>query len=250
MGSSRFSAIDRGRIADFPGLGRVHGQSVGSCRHTLGMDMTFMPEGAEDASRGVVRFSAYVDEDGGLRWRFVSATGAATRDWRLPPVTEHDQPYFSHDAMAAMRRAAEAVHDRSRIEWYAHATSAIDIELDGLLAERDDLERLKANLSSFLSDPSKPAEHFVPKAQDPDGKGFFRPATDGERSDRREAWRRRLAAAEAGLASFDAGKAARAALLERLRASMRGWTQKGASPRDLYEAALRSEARASEPAHA
>jgi len=223
-----------GRVVAFPGVGRVYGFSVGSCSHTLGYDMYFMAEDAEAPVRGMVRFCTSVAEDGTLQWRFSSVTGPGTRDWRLPAPTEHDQPYFPAEAMAAMRTMAEKLGERDQTAWYFQTIGAIDMELNELLNTRARLVDTGLHLTGLLADPSLPKEEFVPKTATE--KGFFRPATDEERAARRTAWQSNIDRSRTKLAAFDVEKGPRVALLKRLRRSMDGWSKRkdGVTVMELY----------------
>lgn len=228
------------RVVTVPGVGRIYGYAVGSCSHTMGFDMCFMAEGADEATRGTVRFSAFVDDDGSLQWRFGGMTQSMTRDWKLPPVTEHDQPYYPAEAMVAMRRMVETMGERDAFGWYAQTQSAIDIELNGLQRKFDLLVQSDTDLTRLLGDPDQPRQQYVPKKDDPDCKGFMRPATDEERASRRTAWTDNLARARTRLETLRAEKGTRLALLQRLSVSMRGFSRNkgGPTPMELYALAI------------
>lgn len=228
------------RVVAVPGVGRIYGHAVGSCSHTMGFDMCFMAEGADEATRGTVRFSARVAEDGSLQWLFRGMTQNMTRDWRLPPITEHDQPYYSAEAMAAMRRMVETMGERDAFGWYAQTQSAVDMELDGLQREFDLLIRSDADLTILLGDPSQPREQYVSKKEDPERKDFMRPATEEERATRRATWTENLARARNRLETLRTEKGARLALLQRLSVSMRGFSKNkgGPTPMELYALAI------------
>lgn len=238
--SSRYFDSDLGdkRIVTFPGIGRVYGHSVGSCSHTTGFDLFFKAEGADEATRGMVRFVARVAEDGTLVWVFDQASGGTTRDWRLPKITELEQPYFPPEAMAAMRKVAETLGERDQTAWFFQTIGAIDIELNGLLYERGRLVDTDVHLTGLLEDPSLPKDEFVPKTETE--KGFFRPATDEERAARRTTWQANIERSRRKLAAFDAEKGERIVLLKRLRRSMDGFSKRkdGRTVMDLYAAAI------------
>lgn len=228
------------RLIAVPGVGRIHGYPVGSCSYTMGFDMCFMAEGAEEPIRGTVRFSAQVAEDGSLEWRFRGMTQSICHDRNLPPITEHDQPYYPPEAMIAMRRAVETMGERDPFGWYSQTQSAVDMELRDLNREFDLLTQSEETLTALLGDPSQPRDQYVSKKEDPARKGFARPATDEERASRRDTWTRNLERSRSRLKDLRAEKGARLALLQRLSVCMRGFSKikGGPTPMELYALAI------------
>lgn len=230
------------RNTTIPGLGIIHGYSVGGCSHTSGFDMHFLAEGADEPVKGHVRFSTFVADDGTLQWRFVSATGNGhwNRDWRLPPITEQDQPYYPAEVMTAMRREVETLGERDPNAWFFQTVGAIDVELNDLLAKRANIAHTDLYLSSLLRDPAEPKTHFVTPAEAGAKKGFMRPSTQEERDARRTMWAERIEKSRTDLVRFDAEHGKRIVLLERLRAAMRTWStrMREQSPMAIYAAAI------------
>ena len=230
------------RNTTIAGIGVIHGYSVGSCSHTCGFDMHFLAAGADQPVKGHVRFSTFVAEDGTLQWRFVSATGDGhwNRDWRLPAVTEQDQPYYPVEAMAAMRRTVETLGERDPTTWFYHALGAVDMELNEILSKRARITHTDQHLSNLLRDPTEPKTHFVTPAEADAKNGFMRASTRDEREARRTMWAERIERSRVALVRFDARHGERIALLERLKAALRTWSSRKSkfSPMALYAAAI------------
>lgn len=152
-----------GKSVTVPGLGEFGYFSVGSILHSRGIEHFFQPEGAASRIDGTVRFSAYVDLDGDLKWKFDHAEGPNSREraYDAPPLTEETQIDFPSEVVAEMRRLTETLHEREPGLWYHQVISAIDIEIK-------EFEKRKRNMSalSASSQDCSPIPNF-PKAISP-----------------------------------------------------------------------------------
>lgn len=240
---SYFHPIHARNHTVMPGVGKIHTHSVGNTSYTTGLDHYFLAEGAEKRVAGSVRFSAFVDETGRIAWRFVHVEGPEARriGWKGPRPTEQTQTDFPAAAIAEMRRLCETLQERDQTGWFFHALGAVDMELRDRVGKQDEIQRAVDTLARLLADPNEPKKHFVTAEQAGADKGFHRPATTEEKTERRADWTGRLANRRAALAVLTAEQADRVALLTRLRDTLRDWSGRKAprtSPYDLYARAI------------
>ncbi len=235
-----------GKSVMVPGLGEFGYFSVGSILHSRGIEHFFQPEGAASRIDGSVRFSAYVDPDGDLKWKFDHAEGPHSRKraYDAPPLTEETQIDFPSDVAAEMRRLTETLHERQPGLWYHQAVSAIDIELKEFEKAEAEHVRFIRIFTGLLANPELPKSHFDEAPPGSHSVGTFRPATDAEREESREFWRKGIAEREDTLTKLRADTADRIALLTRLREAMNKWSRtkagrdSGADPIDFYREAI------------
>lgn len=210
-----------------PGFGTLEGHSVGTCNHTTGYDHYFLPEGAEKRISGHVRFSAEIDSNGEVAWRFVYATGPndRKRPWGAEPFTEDNQLDYPAEVIAAMRHYMETLHERDPFAWFHHVVGAIDMERDTLRGAESRCTNSIQTLTELLAKPHEPQTHFVSAEEAGQPKGYFRPATCAEREARRNLWRENKSAHENRLARLRAANGERLEMLDRIRAALFTWAE-------------------------
>lgn len=238
---SYFGSIYADKNQVIPGLGTIHSHCVGSTAHTTGHDHYFLADGAEKPVAGSVRFSAFITEDGEIAWRFVHATGpiGRKRHYPLKPFGEHEQQDFPAQAVAEMRRISENLHETDPNAWFFSALGAFSMEIEELEHKLKMLDQSIHHLGVLLAKPQEPENVFVP-SDEGRGKGFYRPATDEERAERRALWGQRVESASAKRDLFLAEKAPRLEMLRQKREALRAWSHQRnpkQAPHELLQAA-------------
>lgn len=236
---SYFHPIYSDKHTILPGFGKIHSQTVGNTSHTTGYDHYFLADGAEKPHPGLVRFAAYVTEDGQIAWKMISASGAT---YSSPSSRDENDTSFPPEVIAEMRRISETLGERSPTGWFFTALSAVQMEIDRLKKPIGDAERAVEHLTLLLSDPNEPRQHFVSAEEAGQPKGFRRDATPAERDERRAMWQRNLNRDTKRLADAHVANDARLAMLKTLERALRNWSMskqaRGMSPMAIYQKAL------------
>jgi hypothetical protein len=143
---------------------RIVLESVGNTSYTTGVYVYVHRDGAEEAERGYLSFSAAFDAEGRFFWRRNAIRGL------------HGPDIEDADILAAVERQLAQWSERDPVRWMFHAHGAIHQELDPYTRKRRETEEAVADLEAAKA-----------------GKPNWRRYADytPEQLDRALAWRRR-----------------------------------------------------------